>query len=353
MMHCPSRQEIELSLLGQLPDDRCEALFAHYEQCTACARQVAILEGEASTDWLTEALPRVNEAAESIRASRDLVERSRSLLPASQQRPPTGPDYLKDVHSIRDYDLVEMIGVGGMGRVYRARHQHLKRDVALKVLSPTRFGSEAAADRFRIEMQAVGQLDHPNIVRASDAGEHDGILYLVMDWVEGVDLGHVLFTNARLKPADVASIGQQAALGLAYAHQKGLVHRDMKPSNLLLTADGRIRILDFGLALIPRKHVEDTASRAGSLPYMAPEQFADPNSVGPPADVFGLGSTLFQLLTGVTVFSESEPDDMLWQRPDASQLALQDRLEQADIPPAWTPILRSMLSRDPRSTTDS
>src|SRR5437660_1222608 len=148
------------------------------------------------------------------------------------------------------YRLLGRLGQGGMGTVYRAWHTRLKRAVALKTLRADLLDNAPAVARFHREMEAVGKLDHPNLIRATDAGEDRGIHFLAMDYVEGVDaakLGHRL---GRLRVADACEVVRQAAVGLQYVHEHGLVHRDVKPSNLMVTAAGQVKVLDLGLALL-------------------------------------------------------------------------------------------------------
>src|SRR5262249_36648202 len=154
--------------------------------------------------------------------------------------------------TLGQYQLLEKIGQGGMGTVYRALHPRLKKGVAVKVLSPSRTGDARAVARFQREMEAVGQLEDPHIVRATDAGEADGVHFLVMELIDGTDLSHLVRRRGPLDVADACELIRQAALGLQHAHEHGLVHRDVKPSNLLLSVRGELKVLDLGLALLSR-----------------------------------------------------------------------------------------------------
>ena len=147
-----------------------------------------------------------------------------------------------------DYELLKKLGQGGMGTVYQAQHVRLKRVVALKVLPQNRLGNTEAIARFEREIEAVGRLDHPHIVRALDAREVDGIRFLVMEHVDGLDLAEVVARCGPLSVADACEVTRQAALGLQCSEEHGLVHRDIKPSNLMLNAEGQIKMLDLGLA---------------------------------------------------------------------------------------------------------
>jgi serine/threonine protein kinase len=209
------------------------------------------------------------------------------------------------------YRLQEKLGQGGMGAVYRALHTRLKRPVALKVLPAQLLHDERAVARFRREMEAVGKLDHPNIIRASDAGEDASWHFLVMELVEGVDLARLSMLLGPLPVADACEVARQAASALQHAHQHGLVHRDIKPSNLLLTSSGEVKLLDLGLArFYGEQSISEVLTATGAVmgtpDYMAPEQSFEPKSVDIRADLYGLGCTLYKLLVGRPPFEGPE-----------------------------------------------
>ena len=204
-----------------------------------------------------------------------------------------------------ELDIVGKIARGGFGTVYRAEHRKLQRPVALKFLDPKIAESKEGVDRFEQEMAAVGKLDHPGIVRAHDAGEREGHWYIVMEFVDGEDLATMSRRAGRMEPKLACCLVRQAALALAYAHAQGLVHRDVKPSNLMVAtgADGGkmvalapVKVLDFGLAATTDKMSEGFQ---GTPDYAAPEQINTPGDLDARADIYGLGATLFRLLTGV------------------------------------------------------
>src|SRR5205085_11414758 len=184
------------------------------------------------------------------------------------------------------------------GTVYKAEHTRLRRLVAIKLLSADRTQSPSAVARFDREMHAIGGLDHPNIVRALDAGEHEGKHFLVMEFVAGDDVSALLARLGPVPVADACEIVRQAALGLQHAHQAGLVHRDIKPGNLMLTPDGVVKVLDLGLALLSQpaetgRELTGSGQVMGTLDYMAPEQGDDMHGVDIRADVYSLGATLY------------------------------------------------------------
>jgi alpha-tubulin suppressor-like RCC1 family protein len=196
-----------------------------------------------------------------------------------------------------ELEIEGKIARGGFGTVFRAQHRRLKRAVALKFLDPGLTHSPEAIARFELEMESVGRLDHAGIVRAYDAGEREGRWFIVMEHVDGEDLATLSRREGLLDPTKACRLIHEAARSLAYAHERGLVHRDVKPSNIMLSAaDGAVKVLDFGLAVTVDSALSDYFS--GTPDYAAPEQIATPREVDARADVFGLGATLFRLLTG-------------------------------------------------------
>src|SRR2546430_12706052 len=212
------------------------------------------------------------------------------------------------------YEIRSQIGEGGMGEVYRARDEKLNRDVAIKVL-PATFSQDAERlRRFEQEAQATSALNHPNILAVYDIGTHEGAPYVVQELLEGETLREAL-SGGKLSPRKAIDYALQIAHGLAAAHEKGIVHRDLKPENLFVTRDGRLKILDFGLAKltgaadtdlsqtsIPTRRVDtDPGKVMGTVGYMSPEQVRG-RAADARSDIFSFGAILYEMLSGKRAF---------------------------------------------------
>ena len=254
--------------------------------------------------------------------------------------------------TLGQYQVESKIGQGGMGMVFRARHTRLKKPVAIKILPPDCTADHLAVARFQREMEAIGLLDHPNIVRATDAGEVSGIHFLVMDLVEGIDLSRLVRLHGQLPVAEACELVRQAAVGLECAHEHGLVHRDIKPSNLLLSAKGELKILDLGLALLTRGGQHSTVLTGshlvmGTADYMAPEQWEASHAVDIRADVYSLGCTLYTLLIGRAPFGgskyKSAPKKMAAHLNEPVKSV---RGQRPEVPEPVEQLLRRMTAKD-------
>jgi len=191
------------------------------------------------------------------------------------------------------FDILECLGRGGMGVVYKARQKSLNRLVAIKILAPERKRDARFAGRFAREAELLAQLSHPHIVIIHDFGETGGLYYLVMEFVDGVNLRDLL-REGKLEPKQALAIVPPVCEALQYAHEKGIVHRDIKPENILMDREGRVKIADFGIAAL----AGDPGERAGTPPYMAPEQVDAKPGVDHRADIYALGVVLYEMLTG-------------------------------------------------------
>jgi putative two-component system response regulator len=251
------------------------------------------------------------------------------------------------------YRVMDRLGEGGMGVVMLGEHVLLRRRVAIKVVTVDDHFPPEVLDRFYSEMRVLADLRHPHIVLAYDAGRipapgpnQPGLHYLVMELIPGGDLEKLVCRNGPAPIPRACEWARQAASGLQEAHDRHLVHRDLKPSNLLLTADGQVKLVDFGLARQLHSNRTDPRALLGSLEFMAPEQSVDPTAVGPAADIYGLGATLFWLLTGQPPFPQ---EDNVAKALTALKHERPRRLRQflADAPPELDDLIDRMLARDP------
>ena len=200
------------------------------------------------------------------------------------------------------YEVEELVGQGGMSSVYKAHDALLERHVALKILHAQYSSDDDFVERFKREARSVAQLQHPNIVTVIDRGEEDGRQYIVFEYIDGENLKELVIRKGRLELREALEIAREVARGLAFAHQNGLVHRDVKPQNVLLNGDGRAKVTDFGIAhTIDVDGMTQTGTVLGTSNYIAPEQ-ATGNRVDAHSDVYALGAVLYELLAGDVPF---------------------------------------------------
>ena len=202
------------------------------------------------------------------------------------------------------YVLMDLIGQGGMGRVYLATDSRLNRRVALKILSPERVNNPRAVARFQREARVGAQLQHENLVRIYDFGESSGRYYLVMEYIEGKTIGTLITEQGPMPPATAVRLIRQVALGLEHAHRKGLIHRDVNPYNILVTHDGIAKLADLGLAinLAEEDRVTREGATVGTFDYVAPEQARHSHSADIRSDIYSLGCTLYHMISGQVPF---------------------------------------------------
>ncbi|HEV3262046.1 MAG TPA: protein kinase [Gemmataceae bacterium] len=248
----------------------------------------------------------------------------------------------------KKYRLLERLGAGGMGSVYLCDHVFLRRRVAVKVLPPGRSDDRSALERFYREARAVAALDHPNIVRCHDIDCDGAIHFLVMEYVDGSSLQEIVKKHGPMDITRAAHYIRQAALGLQHAHEAGLVHRDVKPGNLLVDRTGTVKVLDLGLARffndasddITRKHDETVL---GTTDYLAPEQALDGN-VDIRADIYSLGATFYFLLAGKPPFADgSIAQKLIWHQTRQPKPI---RSVRAEVPEALAAVLERLMAKD-------
>ncbi|MBI3822658.1 MAG: serine/threonine protein kinase [Planctomycetes bacterium] len=248
------------------------------------------------------------------------------------------------------YRLLERLGAGGMGQVFLCEHVKMGRKVALKILPVNQAEDQASLARFYREARAVARLDHPNIVRAHDIDHDDKLHFIVLEFVDGANLHDFVRRNGALKPERAAHYIRQAALGLQHAHEAGLVHRDIKPGNLLLDRQGTVKILDMGLA---RFFHEDSAAFIkeyevgyiiGTGDYIAPEQIID-SRVDIRADIYSLGGTMYYLLTGKSPFQDgTNAQKIIWHQVRHPKSL---RVLRPDVPEELMRVFEKIIAKEP------
>jgi serine/threonine protein kinase len=247
------------------------------------------------------------------------------------------------------YRVMDHLGAGGMGTVLLCEHRHMRRRVAVKILPPDKNQDPTSLERFVREAQAVARLDHPNIVRAHDIDSDSGVYYFVMEFVDGISLQHLVDARGPMPVLRVVNYICQAASGLQHAHEAKLVHRDVKPSNLLLDRTGVIKILDLGLARFCQADTQltqmlDSKTVLGTADYLAPEQARD-SAVDIRADVYSLGGLFYFLLVGKPPFDTGN----VAQKLIAHQTKIPPLVSslRREVPPGVAAVVASMLSKDP------
>jgi serine/threonine protein kinase len=243
------------------------------------------------------------------------------------------------------YLVIDELGRGGMGQVFKAEHELMGRHVAIKVLPRVKSTPESEA-AFRREMRILGRLDHENLVRAFDAGHDAMVYYLVTELVPGIDLRRQIRKYGPLDEVTAASVFQQVARGLTYAHAQGVVHRDVKPGNILVMDDGRVKVLDMGLA---GSTLEADAIRlgrvVGTMDYIAPEQIRTPDDVGPAADLYALGCTLYFTLAGRVPFPGGSHQEKMQRHLHDAPRPLASLAPQAS--PAMCRLVEDLMQKSP------
>jgi serine/threonine-protein kinase len=243
------------------------------------------------------------------------------------------------------YRLIEGLGEGGLAVVYRARDELLDRDVAVKILRPQFAADPEFVQRFRQEARSAAALAHPNIAAVFDSGFQHELQFIVMQLIDGPNLEQVLAERGRLPVAEALRIVMAAAEALQAAHERGIVHRDVKPGNILLTADGSVRVVDFGIArALSDVRMTTPGLLLGSVQYCSPEQVLG-EDVGPPSDVYSLGIVLYELLTGVSPFQGSTPASVALARVQDEPTPPSELVP--DLPAGIDELVMGALARSP------
>src|SRR4051794_30109777 len=310
--------------------------------------QVALQSGLIDAEGLTacfEAIVPEKRVADQLdrRLARQVVQQRRLTLWQVQQILAGRSSGFK----INRYTLIDMIGQGGMGRVYLAKDTRLNRRVALKILSPERMNNPRAIARFQREARVGAQLQHENLVRIYDEGEANGKCYLVMEYIQGKNIGAIIAENGPIPPATAARLARQVPLGLEHAQQKGLIHREVNPYNILVTRDGVAKLTDLGLAIDQAEQAQVTREGAtvGTFDYISPEQAKHSHSVDTRSDIYSLGCTLYHMLSGQVPFPSPSLPEKLFAHQAVDPEPLSKRV--AGIPPGLARVVEKMMRKSP------
>lgn len=340
----PSREQLHAFAQGRLPPAAMADVEVHVATCDSCCQQLQA----APEDTLL------------------LLAREAATLSFHTQETPPKPartvarDVPSELVDHPRYRVLGLIGSGGMGAVYKAQHRLMERLVALKVISPQFLQNEAAVERFHREFRSAARLSHPNIVTAYDAEQAGDLHFLVMEFVEGLSLDQLVAQRGPLPVPQACHLIRQTALGLAHIHERGMVHRDIKPQNLMVGRQGKLKILDCGLArlaaepLLDAHELEDQKQRPGATQagmvlgtpdYMAPEQSVDASSVDIRSDIYSLGCTLYFALTGSPLFPRGSAVQKLLDHAHREPTPIASL--RSDVSPELARVLDRMLAKDP------
>jgi serine/threonine protein kinase/tetratricopeptide (TPR) repeat protein len=357
----PPRERLAAFQAGRLAPEDAAALAQHLAACPQCRKWLPAVDQETLPPAGASAA--VTDRANTISMERpaDQNVHQVSTLGLEAVQPSTPEDVPAALADHPRYRVLQLLGFGGMGSVYKAEHRKMERLVAIKVLNPELIQNATALQRFLQEVKAAAKLAHPNIVTAYDADEADGVHFLIMEYVDGVSLADLQRKRGRMPIARASECIRQAAIGLQHAFEKGMVHRDIKPQNLMLSAQGRVKILDFGLARFVResaapspalpdsKNQEPGLTLAGTImgtpDYMAPEQATDARQADIRADIYSLGCTLYDLLAGQPPFPEGTIIQKVMAHHERRPRPLSSF--RKDVPPELANIVAKMMAKNP------
>jgi WD40 repeat protein len=349
----PSRESLEAFTLGRLDVDRHAAVEEHVNGCSACQRTIDGVPDDALVALLRSAVsfsdtPMDVDKANTISDTPAVDGSGNSGFTAVECSDPA--DLPPALVGHPRYQPTRQLGSGGMGTVWLAQHRLMGRPVAVKVIRPEFVAKPGAAERFHREAQAAARLHHANIVTAFDAENAGGSHLLAMEFVEGVTLADLVRERGPMAVAEACDAIRQAALGLQHAVDCGLIHRDLKPHNLMRTADGTVKILDFGLAVLADANRGPGGLTAenvvlGTPDYIAPEQAEDSRAADVRSDIYSLGCTLYHLLTGRVPF----PGDSVLRKLDGHRRSEPEALRKLrpEVPAELAAVVAKMMAKKP------
>ena len=345
----PTDQTLNSYGLGKLDDKLAEAVNEHLQQCLDCRKRVAGM----STDSFLERVRDAQKPSAKSTLGKSQPGGTQSYMGSNAKAPPPANTLPPGLADHPDYEIKRELGRGGMGVVYLAHNKLMGRDEVLKVIGRQIMERPGVLERFLREIRAVAKLRHPNIVAAYSAFRLGESIVFAMEYVEGLDLAKMVKAKGPLPVAHACNFVYQAALGLQHAHEEGLVHRDIKPGNLMLSHRGDkalVKVLDFGLAKVTREERVDggltsEGQALGTPDFIAPEQIVDAPSADIRADIYSLGATLYYLLTGHPPFQANSLYDMYQAHisRDADPL----NLVRPEVPAELAALVAKMMAKDP------
>jgi serine/threonine protein kinase/formylglycine-generating enzyme required for sulfatase activity len=346
----PADQTLSSYGLGKLDEVAAGLVNDHLEGCADCRQRMAGFTSDSFLGRLREAQKR--SASPSSGGSLDAGTLSYMQAGASSS-PPSADTLPPGLADHADYEIKRELGRGGMGVVYLAHNSMMGRDEVLKVLGRHVIDRPNVLERFQREIRAVARLRHPNIVAAYSAFRIEGGIVFAMEYVEGLDLSRMVKSRGPLSVTHAAYFVHQAAIGLQHAHERGMVHRDIKPHNLMLTSDGKarvVKVLDFGLAKASREQKVDVGLTSegqalGTPDYIAPEQILNAQSADIRADLYSLGGTLFYLLTGRPPFQANSLYDIY--QAHISRDAEPLNLIRPEVPAELAALVAKLMAKEP------
>jgi WD40 repeat protein/tRNA A-37 threonylcarbamoyl transferase component Bud32 len=359
----PSIEDLSAFTLGKLDDETQASIEAHVATCSSCQERAANAPDDNFLELLRDVHACTKLGAETFvdPAAQILtpvvlsaVAETERLAPATPAESgcPKVPDAVPpELAGHPRYCVIRLLGAGGMGAVYLAEHRVMQRRVAVKVIKREYTANAGALNRFRDEVRNAARLSHANIVHTNDAEDAGDTHFLVMEYVEGTDLGRLVQERGPLDVDRACDYVRQAALGLQYASEQGMVHRDLKPHNLMLTPDGRVKILDFGLAhfaseAAPAACRTGTGVVLGTVDYIAPEQADNAHHADIRSDIYSLGCTLYHLLAGQPPFPMGTPIQKVMAHVEKKPQPLTDLRD--DLPEGLMPVLERMMAKNPK-----
>jgi hypothetical protein len=342
----PTPQELSAFSLGRLSDAAAAVIAGHLEDCPACRNAVENAGPDSFVSKVRAAKP--GDSSLPPGASPPLTTDASSVAKTPATCPPE--DLPPELANHPKYRIIRELGRGGMGVVYQAMQTLMDRTVAVKVINPSVLEHRDSLARFQAEVKAAAKLDHANIVRAHDADQVGGLHLLVMEFVQGMSLADLVSHKGPLPIAHACHFIRQAALGLQHAFEQGMVHRDIKPQNLMVTPKGQVKILDFGLARLRSESAKgggltDVGAFMGTPEYVSPEQATDARTADTRADLYSLGCTLYFLLTGWPPFQEATVVKTVLAQIEKEAPAVQEL--RADVPAELSAVVARLLAKDP------